>query len=167
MSHHHGDAKMTSMELRFLVDRAIAAKQVGLLDLADTFIRAAEMLVRSILPNVADDIANVASRKGKGEAIVIRMAPLVSPMAAAAIAVIWSFRGARQPAIRKLNVIFGSHRDYQETVRLLCHRIFALERRPPSQQLSKSPNRDHDRVRRGLNRRVEETLPLTPNQHDT
>jgi hypothetical protein len=131
MDHHH-DAKLISLELRFLVDRVIAAKQDGMPDAADAFIRVAEKLLRSALPVVANDIARIASRKGKGEVAVARMTPLLSPTAAAAIVVIWSFRGARQPAIHKLDRVFAACRDYQETVRLLCHRLFAQPRTTPT-----------------------------------
>lgn len=126
------DATLISLELRFLVDRAIHFKCSGRPDLAEAFVRAAEALVRSSLPEVAHAIALVASRKGQGETIAVRMIPFLSPTAAAAVFVIWSFRGARQPAIRRLVDAFAAHPAYSETVRLLCHRLFTVKTRPTS-----------------------------------
>ena len=126
------DAHLTSVELRFLFDCAIAARHQGKSDLSDVFVRAAEGLIRALLPDVAKDVGTVASRKGAGDQIAARIAQNVSPTAAAAIFVLWSFRGARDPAIRVLIETFGKHPVFQDTVRLLCHRVFAAQARSPS-----------------------------------
>ncbi|MGQ0534155.1 MAG: hypothetical protein ACT4OF_15915 [Caulobacteraceae bacterium] len=119
------NAKVISLELRFLVDRAIAARKHGMIDVADIFVRGAEALIRTALPHEAGDIGKVASRKGDGARIASRLSPLLSPSAAAAVFVIWSFRSARAPAIRTLADVFGTDPIYQETTRLLCQRLFA------------------------------------------
>lgn len=132
MNQHQSDAQLTSVELRFLFDRAIAARHQGMPDLSDVFVRAAEGLVRSLLPDVAKDVGTVASRKGDGDQTAARIVQNVSPTAAGAIFVLWSFRGARQPAIRVLVESFGVHPGFRDTVRLLCHRLFAAQARSPS-----------------------------------
>lgn len=121
--------ELLSVELRFLFDHAILARQQGQHDRSDVFLRAAEGLIRLSLPQLSDDLGSVASRKGVGEQIALRVAQSISPTVAAAIIVLWTFRGARQPAIRVLLQAFGNHPDYQDAVRVLCHRLFATPTR--------------------------------------
>lgn len=113
-----------SLELRFLIDRHIAARRVGHDDLANVYAHAAEGLLTAGLPTHADAIASVASRKGDGRLIGSALAQRLSPMTAAAIFIVWSCRQARRPAIQTLSNAFRKDPAFNETVRLLCAGIF-------------------------------------------
>lgn len=126
------NAELISVELCFLFDRAIDARQRRKVCLSDVFVRAAEGLIRASLPNLSQDIGMVASRKGVGDQIAPRIAQGVTPTAAGAIFVLWMFRGARQPALCVLVERFGNHPDYQDAVRLLCHRLFTAQAKSTS-----------------------------------
>lgn len=112
-----------SLELRFLIDRAFAARQSGQPGVAEVFDHAAERLVATVVPAFADRIAKVSSRKGEGRQIALEILPLLTPALAAAVNIVWTLRGARQPAIRTLNDAFQDDPTFNETIKLLCARI--------------------------------------------
>jgi hypothetical protein len=75
------------------------------------------------LPDHADAISKVASRKGDGRSIGSALAQSVSPTTAAAILVVWSCRHARRPAIDALTEAFLDDPIFNDTIRTLCARI--------------------------------------------
>lgn len=111
-----------SIELRFLIDRCLAARRVGEADVANIYAHAAEGLLTTALPDHADDISSVASRKGVGRFIGSALAQSLWPAEAAAIGVIWLLRGARRPAIDALAEAFQNDPVFNDTVRMLCSR---------------------------------------------
>lgn len=128
------DTIATSIELRFLVDRHLAARRAGQDELAGVYAHAAEGLLTTALPSHADAIAAVASRKGDGRTIGSALAQSVSPTTAAAIFVVWSCRQARRPAIDAVSEAFRNDPVFNETIRLLCARII-----PPTLVASPPP----------------------------
>lgn len=128
---HHADAELTSIELRFLFDCAIVARRTGSLKRFNAFVGAAEGLIRASLHDEACNIGKVASRKGRGEDIAAELARSLSP-AAAAVFVLWSFRGARKPALQALIAAYGKDSTFSQVVRLLCHRLVGVERTKPT-----------------------------------
>jgi hypothetical protein len=119
-----GDDVSCSFEFRFLVDRALAAREAGRHDVADVFSRAAEGLLIAALPDVASDVAMVASRKGVGGDLAQRMANRLSGATAAAVSLVWLLRGARQPAVRALSEAFRRDPLFRDTIIALCGRLF-------------------------------------------
>lgn len=118
------DGLAASIEFRFTLDRAFAAYNAGQRDLADAFARTAEAILRSAIPRIASDIANAASRKGRGAEIGSRLARRLTPALAACVAIVLLLRGARMPVVNVLSLEFGKHPDFDATVRLLCGRVF-------------------------------------------
>ena len=117
--------KATKTELMFLVDRALLARQDGRSQLANELARAAECVLRAELPlALGADVGLVASRKGDGRSIAARIAPGLTPATAAAVAAIWTLRGARRPAIDALAEAFGDHPEFVATAKMLCRRVF-------------------------------------------
>lgn len=114
---------MTSVELRFLIDRHLAARGAGQHDVADVYARAVEGLLIAALPKYADAIAGVARRKGEGKSIGGALAQCLSPMAAAATFVVWSCRQARRPAVDALGQAFRGDPFFNDTIRTLCSRV--------------------------------------------
>ncbi|WP_158764636.1 hypothetical protein [Terricaulis silvestris] len=112
------------LELAFLVDRALHARLNERIELSDALIHAAQALLRASLRAIGNDIALVASRKTAGNHVGMQLAQRLSPEAAAAVSVVWLLRRARQPAIKALAVAFRSEARFQETVWLLCKRLF-------------------------------------------
>lgn len=119
----NGDAVAQSLEFKFLVDRAVAARQAGRLDVADLFIRAAERLFEATVPDLAGDIAAIASRKGVGAVVAARLAGRLSPTSAAAVTIIWALRGARTPALQSLTGAFRDDEAFGHALRVLCPRM--------------------------------------------
>lgn len=113
----------TSIELRYLVDRALAARQAGRRDVADIFGRAAQGLLEVSMPDLAHDVSRIASRKGEGCAVASKLALRVTPTAAAAVMIAWTLRGARQRAIQTLCDAFRHEPEFDQTVKLLCRRV--------------------------------------------
>lgn len=111
-------------ELTFLIDRALRARQNRQLNVSIVLARAAEGFLRVDLPDIAADIAKIASRKGQGEVIASRMIPHLTPRAAAAVCVVLMIRGARSPAIKALKDSLGLDPAFDETIRILCRRVF-------------------------------------------
>lgn len=114
-----------SLELRFLVDRHLAARRVGQGDIASVYAHAAEGLLTAALPTHANAIASVASRKGDGRSIGSALAQRLSPASAAAVNLIWLIRGARRPAIDALAEAFRDDVVFNDTIRTLCARALA------------------------------------------
>lgn len=111
-----------SLELRFLIDRHLATRRAGQTERANIYAHAAEGLLTTALPDHANDISSVASRKGDGRSIGSALAQCLSPASAAAVNVIWLIRGARRPAINALSAAFGSDAVFNDTIRTLCAR---------------------------------------------
>lgn len=119
-----GDDVSCSLEFRFLVDRALAAREAGRHDVADVFSRAAEGLLIAALPDVASDVAMIASRKGVSADIARRLARRLSAASAASVNIVWLLRGARLQAVRTLSEAFRSDPIFGHIVRMLCSRLF-------------------------------------------
>jgi len=119
-----GEDVSCSLEFRFLVDRALAAREAGRHDVADVFSRAAEGLLVAALPDIASDVTMIASRKGVGGEIATDLAQRLSGASAAAVNVVWLLRGARLPAVRSLSQAFQGDRVFTDAVRTLCRRVF-------------------------------------------
>lgn len=115
----------TSLELRFLIDRHLAARRAGNVDVASVYAHAAEGLITTALPVHADVISSVASRKGDGRSIASALAQHLSPTSAAAVNVVWLIRGARRPAIDALAEAFRNDMVFNDTIRMLCARALA------------------------------------------
>lgn len=118
------DPLAASLEFRFTLDRAFAAYKAGQRDVAGAFARAAEAILQSAIPGIASDIANAASRKGRGTETGGRLIRRLTPSLAACAAVVLLLRGARMPVVNALSLEFGEHPDFDVTVRLLCGRVF-------------------------------------------
>lgn len=116
------DIAATSLELRFLIDRHLAARRIGQNEIANVYGHAAEGLLTTALPAHAKAIATVASRKGDGHSIASALAQSLTPASAAAVNVIWLIRGARRPAIDALTNAFRENAVFSGTVRMLCAR---------------------------------------------
>ena len=112
----------TSLELHFLIDRHLAARRVGQTEQAAVYARAAEGLIAASLPEHAEAISSVASRKGDGRLIGRALALKLTSVSAAAVNVIWLIRGARRPAINALAEAFRDDVVFSETIRMLCAR---------------------------------------------
>lgn len=115
----------TSLEFRFLIDRCLAARRDGNLAVANVYAFAAEGLLTRALPDDANNISSVASRKGDGRSIGSALAQHLSPTSAASVNVIWLIRGARRPAIDALSEAFRGDAVFNDTIRLLCARALA------------------------------------------
>lgn len=120
-----GDIAASSLELRFLVDRHLAARRVGQNELAAVYAHAAEGLLTAALPTHAKGITSVASRKGDGRTIGSALAQDLSPASAAAVNVVWLLRGARRPALDALTEAFRDDRVFNDTIRILCARVLS------------------------------------------
>lgn len=123
-------------ELRFLLDRCFAAHQSNRPELADAFARAAEAILRATFPIIADDIAQAASRKGRGDVIGARLVQRLDAPSAACVAMVLLLRGARRPVIDTITRTFQHDDAFNATVRTLCGRMFGSE----SQTVSSPPN---------------------------
>lgn len=119
----NGDDVAQSIEFKFLIDRAIVARQSGRFDVAEAFGRAAERLFEAGAPDLASDIAMIASRKGAGAVVARTLADRLSPVSAAAVAAIWLLRGARRPALRSLAGAFGDDETFRHAFYDLCRRL--------------------------------------------
>lgn len=134
----NADDAARSLEFRFLVDRAIAARQLGHPDAADAFVRAAERLLETAMKDVAYEVSKIASRKGVGAHTALALAPRLSPVQAAAVTTIWLLRGARRPAIEALSGAFRQNPTFNEMMKVLCARAVPPVQRPfefPSPQV--------------------------------
>lgn len=120
----NGDEAVRSLEMRFLFDRAFAASQSGRPDMADLFVRAAERLLSLSSPAIAQDVSLISSRKGTGQTVATSLINRVNPTQAAAVATIWTLRGARRPAIDALSEAFRDDPEFVATVKMLCWRAF-------------------------------------------
>lgn len=116
------DDVVRSLEFRFLIDRALVARRSGRYEASDVFIRAAQRLFETSLPDLAGDISLVASRKGIGVKVAERLAARMTPTAAAAVATIWLLRGARGPALGRLREAFADNEAFWHVLRRLCRR---------------------------------------------
>ena len=76
------------------------------------------------MPDVAHSVAKIASRKGAGGEVAQGLASRFTPATAAAVAIIWTLRGARRPAVEALTAAFGDHPDFVATTMRLCRRVF-------------------------------------------
>lgn len=112
-----------SLELRFLVDRHLAARRAGQSEIAGVYAHAAEGVLTAAMPAHANAIASVASRKGDGRSIGSALAQSLSPASAAAVNVIWLLRGARRPAIDALTEAFRNDAVFIDTFQMLCARV--------------------------------------------
>lgn len=119
------DVAPTSLELRFLIDRHLAARRAGQNQLAGVYARAAEGLITTALSDHGEAIASVASRKGDGHLIASALAQRLSPTAAAAVNVIWLIRGARRPAIDAMAEAFRDDPMFNVMIRMLCARALS------------------------------------------
>lgn len=126
----------TSPELIFLIDGALSARQRGCFELSDAFARAAEAILRSAFPAIADDIAQAASRKGQGNAIGARLAQHLDAVSAACVAMVLMLRGSRKRVVDVLASAFGAHPEFLATTRMLCQRL--LDQMPASLSTSKN-----------------------------
>ncbi|MBX3429731.1 MAG: hypothetical protein KF779_09130 [Hyphomonadaceae bacterium] len=115
---------IASIEFRFLIDGHLAARRAGQTEQANIYAHAAEGLVATALPDHADAIASVASRKGDGRSIGSALAQCLSPASAAAVCIVWLIRGARRPAIDALSEAFRDDSEFVATVKMLCRRVF-------------------------------------------
>jgi hypothetical protein len=113
----------TSIELRFLVDRHLAARRIGQDRVASVYAHAAEGLLTTALPAHSHAISRIASRKGDGRSIGAALALRLTPAQAAAVSMIWLLRGARRPAIGALSEAFRNEPEFNDTMRMLCARI--------------------------------------------
>lgn len=111
-----------SLELRFLIDRHLAARRAGQTERANIYAHAAEGLLTTALPDHANNISSVASRKGDGRSIGSALAQHLSPTSAASVNVVWLIRGARRPAIDALAEAFRNDMVFDDTIRMLCAR---------------------------------------------
>lgn len=112
-----------SLEFRFLVDRAFAARQFGQRSLADALDRATERYVCALIPAFAEDISKVASRKGEGDNIAKRLSEKLSPELAATVVLVWLLRGARRSGVTTLSRAFRRKGGFDDTLRMLCRRV--------------------------------------------
>lgn len=110
----------TSLQMRFLIDRALAAQQDGDADVAGAFARAAETILRLAFPEIADDLSKAASRKGQGGVIGLRLAQHLDPASAAGVAIVLMLRGARGPVVDALASAFRNKPEFSETIKTLC-----------------------------------------------
>jgi hypothetical protein len=113
----------TSLELRFLIDRHLAARHAGHHNVANVYAHAAEGVLTAAMPAHANAIASVASRKGEGRTIGSTLAQRLTPASAAAVNVIWLIRGARRPAIDAMAQAFREDVVFNDTIRTLCARV--------------------------------------------
>lgn len=120
-----GTYAVTSLELRFLVDRHLVARRIGQREMASVYAHAAEGLLTATMPAHATAIASVASRKGDGHLIASALAQRLSPTAAAAVNVIWLIRGARRPAIDAMAEAFRDDPMFNDMIRMLCARALS------------------------------------------
>lgn len=107
----NADELAASLEFRFLIDRALAARKLQRTKASDAFARTAEMLVREALPEIGAEVGRIASRKGEGADVARRIGPCLSPRTAAAVWIVWILRGARTSATTALFENF--RRDHQ------------------------------------------------------
>ncbi len=127
-------ATVLSPELRYIVDRALAAREIGDESLADVFGRAAERYVVMLAPELAGEISAFASRKGSGAQVASRLATKLSADLAAAVAIVWLLRRARSTGIDTLSYAFLGNATFEFTLRTLCHR--AIVRNPNADERS-------------------------------
>lgn len=115
---------LSLLEIHFLIDRALASRRRGLRTLSGDFARAAEGILKSSLPHLADDIAAVASCKGKGDVIGGRLAQHLDASSAACLALVLLLRGARKRVVDTLASVFRDDPEFNATIRMLCGRVF-------------------------------------------
>lgn len=118
-----GDDVFGSLEFRYAIDRAVAARQAGRADVADIFIRTAERLFGAALPDLAREVSMIASRKGAGRTVAGSLAGRMSPTSAAALMIIWTLRGARRTALQRLTEAFGGDEAFSHALKALCPRL--------------------------------------------
>lgn len=121
---HSTDDVTTSLAFRFMIDQALVANRDGQLTALDVYARAAEGLVKAMLPDHSKVIAAVASRKVAGREIGLALAQRLSPAAAAAVNVVWLLRDARRTSTDAISEAFRQDAVFDDTVRSLCARIF-------------------------------------------
>ena len=114
-------------DVAFLVDRALLARKCGQFLLSSALARAAEIVLRARLNHIAPDISKAASRQGQGDVIAAGMIPHLTPRAAAAVCVVLMIRRARSPAIKALKDSLGLDPAFDETIRILCRRVFVAD----------------------------------------
>lgn len=118
-----GDDVVRSLEFRYAVDRAVAARQAGRTDVADIFVRTAQRLFGAALPDLARDDSMIASRKGVGRTVAGSLASRLSPTSAAAVMIIWTLRGARRTALQGLTEAFRGDEAFRHALIALCPRL--------------------------------------------
>lgn len=118
------DTIISSIEFRFMIDRALLAHRLGRSDVQRVFSHAAQGLLEAALPEIATSFSKAASRQGQGDVIAAGMIPHLTPRAAAAVCVVLMIRGARSPAIKALKDSLGLDPTFDETIRILCRRLF-------------------------------------------
>lgn len=111
-----------SLELRFLIDRALHAHAHRQPDQADAFAKCAERLIRTTLPAIADDISQISSRKGDGHAIAARLLAHLTARTAAEVASVLLLRRCRRPVLDAISKAFGGDPVFAQTVAVLCGR---------------------------------------------
>lgn len=110
--------------MRFVLDRCLAANKVGDRKAADAFARCAQALLEAGYPHLATDMRRAASRKGQGDAIGARLAQHLKSPSAACMALVLLLRGARRPVIDTLRNAYGGDPEFNDTIRLMCRRVF-------------------------------------------
>lgn len=118
------DTIISSIEFRFMIDRALLAPRLGRNDVQRVFSHAAQGLLEAALPEIATSFSKAASRQGQGDVIAAGMIPHLTPRAAAAVCVVLMLRGARSPAIKTLKAAFGAQPEFDATIMMLCRRLF-------------------------------------------
>lgn len=129
------DASIASLEFRFTLDRALAAHKAGNVDVADAFAQAAEAILRSSFPQVADDIAHAASRKGPGDLIGCRLVEHLDAASAACVAMVLTLRGARRRVVDVLSLAFRHEPVFNATIALLCERVVITANQRPGRMI--------------------------------
>jgi len=107
-----------------MIDRALLAHRLGRNDVQRVFSHAAQGLLEAALPEIATGFSKAASRQGQGDVIAAGMIPHLTPATAATVCVVWMLRGARSPAINMLKDAFGAQPEFNETIVILCRRLF-------------------------------------------
>lgn len=122
MSENRGTPR--SELIAHLIDQLLVARKEGDYPRAGALARCAETLVCLAFPGAADLIRMAAARKGRGEVVATRLAPLLTGTSAALVAVVLALRGARSPVVDGLSCVFDDDPDFRSTVRKLCWRAF-------------------------------------------
>lgn len=118
-----GDDVVRSLEFRYAINRAVAARQAGRADVVDIFVRTAERLFGAASPDLARDVSMIASRKGVGRTVAESLAGRLSPTSAAAVMIIWTLRGAGGTALQGLTEAFRGDEAFSLALRALCSRL--------------------------------------------